>query len=72
MCENKSEKQVKCNDCGAYIDKINPVIFVGIFGSMELFFCGKCKKPYTKKVLDYSSIKYFATVEVDEKGKPIK
>lgn len=62
----------KCKDCGAYIDKINPVLFQGIFYEFKGYFCGKCKKPFTRVFDGGGRTRYFAEVEVDETGKPIK
>lgn len=69
-------EQEKCHDCGAYIDKINKVVVEGIWLEVdERFYCGKCKKPYIKIKNLYSlgvPTKYFAELEVDENGKPVK
>jgi len=74
------EPQTKCETCGAYIDKINKVNIwdinkVNIWdGVLELttYYCGTCKKPYTKKhVLYYGADKYFGEVEMSEDGTPV-
>lgn len=80
--KKETEEQTKCADCGAFIDKINEVKVVMesfYFFSDDyffLFYCGKCKKPYNqvKRFGPSRDIpnKYYATIEVDEQGNPLK
>lgn len=66
-----SPTQTTCTDCGAYIDKINEVLTES--GS-KFYFCGKCKKPYSRTEGGFFTrgvYKYFAEVEVTEEGIPV-
>ena len=72
--ENQLKSQEKCNDCGAYIDKINPVknVYCSFFTpSTDQYHCNKCKKPYSKVVYAWSKIKFYSEIEVDDKGVPV-
>lgn len=67
--ENKV--QTKCEDCGAYIEKINKVV---TDTGREFYFCGRCKKPYSRMeggLFTHYVYTYFAEVEVDEDGTPV-
>ena len=64
-------EQTRCEDCGAYIDKINKVL---TDSGREFYFCGKCKKPYSRREGGFFTrgvYTYFAEVEVTEEGIPV-
>jgi len=59
---------VKCGDCGCMLQKDDAQNVEWTFG--PLYFCGKCKKPYTRIKYDVlnDGPTYYKEVEVTEKG----
>ena len=74
--------QTKCADCGAYIDKINPVSVDDLYErayensgiEFNLYHCNDHKKPYTKMVVPRDGrYRYYRTedLEVEKDGSPV-
>ena len=65
---------IACEDCKCAIRKenANKVVHYSAFGRCDFFYCGRCKKPYKEHHSFTSPPHYFAEVEVDIKGNPIK
>lgn len=67
----RKKEQVKCADCGAYIDEINEVTKITPYGSIHEFHCGKCRKPYNRVIIGTEVTKYFGEIEMNKEGEPV-
>lgn len=82
MFTKKQEKDpleniVECEECKLLLKKENAqtVIIEGrgeYFYNDTKYYCPLHKKPYNRKRIGWGTTQYFATLEVDEDGKPIK
>lgn len=76
QCQNT----VNCSECGCLIlkDKAQEVKYQLPY-YQDKFYCGRCRKPYSRVDCDLpimrgfdTKIHYYAELEVDKNGKPIK